>query len=41
MIGVIARKGRVLGQSFDGFVLLPLPQFEMLFGKRKTTTVIA
>jgi putative ABC transport system permease protein len=39
VIGVIARKGRVLGQSFDGFVLLPLPQFEMLFGKRKTTTV--
>jgi putative ABC transport system permease protein len=39
IIGVIARKGRVLGQSFDGFVLLPLPQFEMLFGKRKTTTV--
>jgi len=39
VIGVIARKGRVLGQSFDGFALLPLPQFEMLFGKRKTTTV--
>jgi putative ABC transport system permease protein len=39
VIGVIARKGRVLGQSFDGFVLMPLPQFEMLFGKRKTTTV--
>ena len=39
VVGVIAKKGRVLGQSFDGFVLLPLPQFEMLFGKRKTTTV--
>src|SRR3954470_3132993 len=37
IIGAIAKKGRVLGQSFDGFVLLPLPNFEMLFGRRKTT----
>jgi putative ABC transport system permease protein len=37
--GVIAKKGRVLGQSFDGFVLLPLPNFEMLYGRRKTNTV--
>jgi len=29
----------VLGQSFDGFVLLPLPTFEMIFGRRKTNTV--
>jgi len=29
----------VLGQSFDGFVLLPLPTFEMMFGRRKTNTV--
>jgi putative ABC transport system permease protein len=39
VVGVIAKKGRVLGQSFDGFLLLPLPQFEMLFGRRKTTTI--
>lgn len=39
VIGVIAKKGRVLGQSFDGFVLLPLPSFEMLYGRRKTTTI--
>jgi putative ABC transport system permease protein len=37
--GVIARKGRVLGQSFDGFILLPFSTFESLFGRRKTTTV--
>jgi putative ABC transport system permease protein len=37
--GVVAKKGRVLGQSFDGFVLLPLPNFEMLYGRRKTNTV--
>jgi len=39
IVGVMAKKGRVLGQSFDGFILMPLPQFEMLFGKRKTTTI--
>ncbi|MBA3578772.1 MAG: ABC transporter permease [Gemmatimonadaceae bacterium] len=39
VVGVIAKKGRVLGQSFDGFVLLPLPVFEMIYGRRLTTTV--
>src|SRR5204863_2442545 len=39
VVGTIAKKGRVLGQSFDGFVLLPLPNLEMLFGRRKTTNV--
>jgi putative ABC transport system permease protein len=39
IVGAIAKKGRVLGQSFDGFVLLPLPNFEMLFGRRKTNNV--
>ena len=29
----------MLGQSFDGFVLLPLTTFESLYGRRKTTTV--
>jgi putative ABC transport system permease protein len=39
VVGTIAKKGRVLGQSFDGFVLLPLPNLEMLFGRRKTNNV--
>jgi putative ABC transport system permease protein len=39
IVGEIAKKGRVLGQSFDGFVLLPLSSFEGLYGRRKTTTV--
>ena len=39
VVGVIAKKGRVLGQSFDGFVMLPLPTFEMLYGRRNTTTI--
>jgi putative ABC transport system permease protein len=37
--GVTARKGRVLGQSFDGFALLPITTFESIYGRRKTTTV--
>ena len=37
--GVIAPKGRVLGQSFDGFILLPISAFEALYGRRLTTTV--
>ncbi|MCU0620908.1 MAG: ABC transporter permease [Gemmatimonadales bacterium] len=37
--GVIAQKGRVLGQSFDGFVLLPYTTFESMYGRRKTTVV--
>jgi putative ABC transport system permease protein len=37
--GVIAKKGRVLGQSFDAFILLPFTTFESIYGRRKTTVV--
>jgi putative ABC transport system permease protein len=37
--GVIERKGRMLGQSFDGFILLPFSTFEAQYGRRKTTVV--
>jgi putative ABC transport system permease protein len=37
--GVIARKGKVLGQSFDGFALLPYSTFEAWYGRRQTTVV--
>ncbi len=37
--GVIAPKGRLLGQSFDAFVLLPFSTFEAAYGSRKTTVV--
>ena len=37
--GVVAPKGRVLGQSFDGFVLMPIPAFESIYGRRLTTTI--
>jgi len=39
IVGVIAPKGRVLGQSFDGFALVPLTRYEMLYGRRLTTTI--
>jgi putative ABC transport system permease protein len=37
--GVVAPKGRLLGQSFDAFVLLPFSSFEAIYGRRKTTVV--
>jgi putative ABC transport system permease protein len=37
--GVVAPKGRILGQSFDGFVLMPISAFEALYGRRLTTTI--
>ncbi len=39
IIGVASPKGKVLGQSFDGFVLLPVSYHEMLYGRRLTATV--
>ncbi|HEY6219679.1 MAG TPA: ABC transporter permease, partial [Gemmatimonadaceae bacterium] len=39
VIGVVAPKGRILGQSFDGFALLPITVFESMFGRRQTTTI--
>ena len=39
VIGVVEKKGRVLGQSFDGFVMLPLSSFESIYGRRQTTTI--
>ena len=37
--GVIEKKGRLLGQSFDAFVLLPFTTFESFYGRRRTTVV--
>ena len=37
--GVFAPKGQTLGQSFDAFVLVPLPVFESIWGRRRTTVV--
>jgi len=37
--GVIAKKGTVLGQSWDGFVMLPLTTFEAMYGRRQTMVI--
>jgi putative ABC transport system permease protein len=37
--GVIAKKGNVLGQSWDGFALLPFTTFEAIYGRRQTTVI--
>ena len=39
VVGVMEPKGRVLGQSFDAFALMPIPRFEMRYGRRLTTTI--
>ncbi|MCU0648781.1 MAG: ABC transporter permease [Gemmatimonadaceae bacterium] len=39
VVGVIGRKGRVLGQSFDGFALIPITLFETIYGRRNTTVI--
>ena len=39
IVGVVAPKGRVLGQSFDGFALMPISAFEAIYGRRQTTTI--
>ncbi len=36
IVGVVAPKGRVLGQSFDGFVMMPITTFESIYGRRQT-----
>ena len=39
VIGVLASKGRVLGQSFDAIALIPLSRYEMVYGHRATTSI--
>jgi putative ABC transport system permease protein len=39
VVGVIAKKGRVLGQSFDSFVMMPITTFESMYGRRSTNTI--
>jgi putative ABC transport system permease protein len=39
IVGVVAKRGTVLGQSRDNMVLLPFTTFEQYFGRRKTNVV--
>lgn len=37
--GIMQKKGTVLGQSWDGFVMLPLPVFDAIYGRRLTQVI--
>ena len=39
VVGVLASKGRVLGQSFDAIALIPLSRYELVYGHRATTSI--
>jgi len=39
VIGIMQKKGTVLGQSWDGFVMLPISFFEAMYGRRQTTVI--
>jgi putative ABC transport system permease protein len=39
VVGVSAKKGTILGQSQDEFVIVPLDQFETLFGSRRSLSL--
>jgi putative ABC transport system permease protein len=39
IVGLVAPKGRVLGQSFDGFAMIPITTFESIYGRRQHTTI--
>jgi len=39
IVGVLASKGRVLGQSFDAVAFIPLSRYEMIYGHRASTSI--
>ena len=39
VVGVLASKGRVLGQSFDAIALIPLSRYVLIYGHRATTSI--
>ena len=39
VVGVLASKGRVLGQSFDAIAMIPLSRYEMIYGHRASTSI--
>jgi putative ABC transport system permease protein len=40
VVGVSSKKGSVLGRSQDEFAVVPLGQFQMIFGSRRTLSVM-
>ena len=39
VVGVSAKRGSVLGQSQDEFIVIPLGQFQMIFGSRRSVSL--
>jgi putative ABC transport system permease protein len=39
VIGVSAKRGSILGRSQDEFAVIPLPQFQMIFGSRRPLSI--
>ena len=39
VVGVSAKRGSVLGQSQDEFIVIPLGQFQMIFGSRRSLSL--
>ncbi len=39
VVGVMATKGRVLGQSFDAVALIPLSRYDMIYGRGSSTSI--
>jgi putative ABC transport system permease protein len=40
IVGVLKQRGKVLGQSRDNVVLIPVTAFEKLFGRRRSITIL-
>ena len=39
VVGVSAKRGSILGQSQDEFVVIPLGQFQTIFGSRRSLSL--
>jgi putative ABC transport system permease protein len=39
VVGVAQRKGSIMGQSKDGFAVLPWPAYERIYGKQRNTNI--
>src|ERR1035437_1429248 len=39
VVGVMATKGQMLGISFDAYAMVPLTRYEMMYGRRATSSI--
>jgi putative ABC transport system permease protein len=40
VVGTVARKGSILGQSQDNFILTPIGQYQKMFGERRSVIIL-